>query len=122
MMLTKDELTSFARLAQEIDVPALGGSVYARPLSGVRGYAISNMEDFAASTALIRYSVCDKDGAPLFDSDEEVGELPSLVFAALLHGANKVNGLLDDSLEQAEKNSGMTAVNGSGTPSPTASI
>lgn len=55
------------------------------------------------SITMIRLSVCDKDGTPVFGSDDEVGKLDSDLAGELMKCINQFNNL-DKTAEELEKN------------------
>ena len=61
--------------------------------------------DFRAK--LLSFTVCDEKGERLFDASDVglIADLPAVVVEPLVAAAAKLNGLTDDSVEEAAKNS-----------------
>ncbi len=116
------------RELQPVEVPALGGVVYIRAMSGterdawerslvtVKGKRVTPQTDNVRARLLVR-CLCGEDGALLFalsDADA-LGKLPASVLAPLYDHAQRHNGVSGADVEELGKDSAP----GAGSDSPT---
>lgn len=107
MALSKDNIVAAiaARKAEveSIDVPEWGGAVFIRRLDGrdlVRSGMLSENtpEDFPLR--VVALSVCDEDGAPLFDDPSALDEADAAVVTRLFGECARVNGWTSEEMDR----------------------
>lgn len=130
-MLTREQMSGVNdRPIVEVEVPEWGGSVGMRSVTvSQRGEIESDLRAFSAKAPgaldvrrihmkLVALSVCDAEGAPLFDSVERVNEHNPDVIARLFNAALEANGFHAAAVAAAEKNLDATQTESSFSGSP----
>lgn len=110
-MITKEQFFALKPEVREVQIPALGGSVYVKAMTaGVRDrfeiyHAKSGTEDFRALLAAA--TVCDEGGVLLFSLDDvaQLTELPSNVLDDVVKEAVALNRMGPDDVEDLKKTS-----------------
>jgi hypothetical protein len=118
-MLTREQILGAQDIRIEpVEVPEWGGVVYVKRMScraaeeyqdwlmaRQNGDGSLKMADLRAS--LLARVLCDDQGRLLFSEDDigALGEKDSAVMARLFQAAQKASGLVDDAVEETEKNS-----------------
>ena len=117
MTLTKQQILSTAPRLKEVDVPEWGGSVFIRPLTiheqakladlGTK-YEKSSVVDRMKNCTLrlVQWSVCDEQGAPLFEGGdlEPLMSKAASAFLRLQDAILALSGLTEESRKELEKN------------------
>jgi hypothetical protein len=108
MALTREQiLAACPRQVVKVHVPALGGDVCLRALSGLEAAQIhgANLDNHALTRAYVTASLCDETGARIFAAadadalfDKPPGVLNELITAAL-----SINRLTESSQADAKK-------------------
>ena len=80
---------------ERVEIPGLDGDLFARVLTTAEVLALSEGETHQGY-ALIAASLQDADGARIFDTAEQVGDVPADTFRRLLEHVNRVNALTVD--------------------------
>ncbi|QTD91759.1 hypothetical protein [Burkholderia anthina] len=122
-MLNRQQILAASDLQSvDVPVPEWGGTVRVLMMSGtardaLQAQVVDNKSTSKFEAALIVATVVDDNGAPLFTVDD-VAALQGKSSAALSRVSNaamKLNRLGEKATEDAEKNSGATPSDGSGT-------
>ena len=114
-MLTKEQILAALDLATEVvNVPAWGGDVSVRTMTGLQKDAFGASLRTADGTVdlsnyrakLLVHCLVDEAGSPLFTTDELalLGGKSSAALDAVFEVAERLNSVTPASLEQAEKN------------------
>lgn len=116
--LTKDEVLKKqdARKWERVEVPEWGGAVYVRVMTANERDIISDMfkksmRGYRATLAAM--TLCDENGIDLFDNatPEEIrllGEKSGQAIDRIVTVAQRLSGLTEESVKEAEKNSETT--------------
>jgi hypothetical protein len=118
------------REVEPLEVPALGGIVYVRAMTGTerdaweRSLVAQRGKKFVPQTENVRARLlvrclCDEQGVLLFalgDADE-LGKLAASILAPLYEAAQRLNGVSDADVEELGKDSAPEAGSGSPTSS-----
>jgi hypothetical protein len=123
-MLTKDQFFALRPEIKEVQIPALGGSVYVKAMTaGERDrfeayQEKSGNEDFRALLAVA--TVCDAAGVSVFSLDDlsRLSGLPSHALQAVVHEAIAVNRMGKGDVEDLKKSSSNDPADGSNFDSP----
>jgi len=113
MQLTRDQIISaIDAVTKPIDVPEWGGVIHVRVISAAERDSLeAAMQDRVTRAKNIRARIvalcaCNPAGERLFtDEDAEaLGKKSGIVMDRLFDAAMEINGMLPDSVEDAEKN------------------
>lgn len=96
----------------KVSIPELDGDIYIKQQTAAEREALEQAIDAQKDKQGIRavgfvHSVCDAEGNLLFSDDdiEQVKQLPSKIVAKVFNKSNEVNGVANDAVDNAEKNS-----------------
>jgi len=117
MTLTKQQILATAPRLKEVEVPEWGGSVFIRPLTiheqakladlGTKYEKASVVDRMKNCTLrLVQWSVCDEQGAPLFEAVdlEPLMSKAASAFLRLQDAILALSGLTEESRKELEKN------------------
>ena len=106
----KDLFPSLTSQVIEVELPALGGSVWVRPLTVEDFNTVTTLEDEQSRTQMIVRSVCDAEGNPLFSLDQadQIRNMDLRTFMTLVRVINDVSGLSEPETEEEIKNGSGT--------------
>jgi len=118
MTLTKDQILPVTPKLKEVDVPEWGGSVFIRPVTLEEQGKLADLgakhEKSSAAIrirhctlSLLKWTVCDEEGKPLFTGDDLAGLMTKSSASAFLRLQDAVlrfSGLTEESRREQGKN------------------
>jgi hypothetical protein len=116
--LTKEQILNASPKLKEVEVPEWGGSVFIRPVTleeqgNLADLGAKHEKSSAAlrirhcTLALLQWTVCDKEGKPLFTAEDLAGLMnksSASAFLRLQDAVLKFSGLTEESRRELEKN------------------
>jgi hypothetical protein len=111
-MITREQFFAVPKPAlREVQVPALGDSVFVRMLTAGDRERFEDVHVKAPRkdlrARLVVACACDSDGAPLFTADDvpALSALPALSLDPIAKAGSKLNQFFDEDVDALEKNS-----------------